>query len=99
MVVTVSNLFCTARSSRPHEAEYSRKLAAVDDGLQRTNRALIPNVGDQRSSSGTSADFQQYGGAVKSWVDAERRLDLKEEASDLKRQVVAAKTPESVRRR
>jgi hypothetical protein len=44
MAVTVSNLLCPARSSRPREAEYSRKSAVANDGLQRTNRALIPNV-------------------------------------------------------
>jgi hypothetical protein len=36
---------------------------------------------------------------VKAWIEAERRSDLKEEASDLKRQDVAAETPESVRER
>jgi hypothetical protein len=44
MVVTILNLLYTARSRRPPEAEYSRKSVAVDDGLQRTNRALIPNA-------------------------------------------------------
>jgi hypothetical protein len=33
------------------------------------------------------------------WVGAERRSDMKEEASDLKRQDVAAKTRESGRER
>jgi hypothetical protein len=35
----------------------------------------------------TSTGFQQYGEGVKKWVQIERRSDLKEEASDLKRQV------------
>jgi hypothetical protein len=47
----------------------------------------------------TSAGFQQYGGGVKKWEPAERRSDLKEEASDLRQQVVAAKTQESARER
>jgi hypothetical protein len=45
----------------------------------------------RRSSGGTSTGFQQYGGGVKKWVDAERRLELKEEASDLFWFQVAAK--------
>jgi hypothetical protein len=47
MVVTVLDLLYTARSRCPPIAEYSRKSAAADDGLHRTNRALIPNVGDE----------------------------------------------------
>jgi hypothetical protein len=43
--VTVLNLQYTTRSCCPLEAEYSRKTGAADDGMQRTNLALIPNVG------------------------------------------------------
>jgi biotin-(acetyl-CoA carboxylase) ligase len=46
-----------------------------------------------------SVGFQQYGGGVEKWEQAERRSDLKEEASDLERHVVAAKTQESARGR
>jgi hypothetical protein len=110
MVVTMLNLLYTARSRRPPEAEYSRKLAASDDGLQRTNCALIPNVATcrvgfdtkcwgRKSSGETSIGFQQYGRGLKKWVEAERRSNLKEEASDLNQLVVAAKTRESVRER
>jgi hypothetical protein len=47
----------------------------------------------------TSTGFQQYGGGVEKWEQAERRSDLKKEASDLERQVVAAKIQESARER
>jgi hypothetical protein len=40
----VSNLLYYARSRCPPEAEYSRKSVAANDGLQWTNRALIPHV-------------------------------------------------------
>jgi hypothetical protein len=53
----------------------------------------------RRTSGGTSVHLLQYSGSVKTWVDAERRSDLKEEASDLRRQDVAAKTRESERER
>jgi hypothetical protein len=45
----------------------------------------------------TSTGFQQYGGGVRKWEQAERRSDLKEEASDLNQLGVAAKTQESAR--
>jgi hypothetical protein len=54
---------------------------------------------DKGRQAETSAGFQQYGGGVKKWELAERRSDMKEEASNLERQVVAAKTRESARER
>jgi hypothetical protein len=36
---------------------------------------------------------------VREWVEAKRRSDLKEEAADLEREDVAAKTPERERER
>jgi hypothetical protein len=54
---------------------------------------------DKGRQAETSDGFQQYGGGVKKWEQAERRSDLKEEASDLERQVVVAKTQESARER
>jgi hypothetical protein len=40
-----------------------------------------------------------YGGEVKTWVEVERKLDLKEEALDLNQLGVVAKTRESARER
>jgi hypothetical protein len=54
---------------------------------------------DKGCQAETSAGFQRYGGGVEKWEQAERRSDLKEEASDLEHQVVAAKTQESARER
>jgi hypothetical protein len=54
---------------------------------------------DKGRQAETSTGFQQYGKDIKKWEQAERRSDLKEEASDLERQVVAAKTRESARER
>jgi hypothetical protein len=54
---------------------------------------------DKCCQAETSTGFQQYGGGIKKWEQAERRSDLKEEASDLERQVVATKTRESARER
>jgi hypothetical protein len=59
----------------------------------------VLDVRDEGRQAETSTGFQQYGGGIKKWVQAERRSDLKEEASDLKRQVVAAKTQECARER
>jgi hypothetical protein len=96
----LSNLLCSARSRGPPEDKYCGESAAANDGLQRTNRALIPHVvgvsraltprvGDwcKGRQAETSAAFQQYGGGIKKQEQAERRSDLKEEASDLERQV------------
>jgi hypothetical protein len=54
---------------------------------------------DKGRQAETSTGFQQYGGGIKKWEQTERRLDLKEEASNLECQVVAAKTRESARER
>jgi hypothetical protein len=52
---------------------------------------------DKGRQAETSVGFQQYGGGVRKWEQAERRSDLKEEASDLNMLGVAAKTRESAR--
>jgi hypothetical protein len=54
---------------------------------------------DKGRQAETSTGFQQYGGGIKKWEQTERRSDLKEEAADLERQVVVAKTRESARER
>jgi hypothetical protein len=54
---------------------------------------------DKGRQAETSTGFQQYGGGTKRWEEAERSSDLKEEALDLERQVVVAKTRESARER
>jgi hypothetical protein len=54
---------------------------------------------DKGRQAETSAGFQWYGGGVEKWEQVERRSNLKEEASDLERQVVAAKTQETARER
>jgi hypothetical protein len=54
---------------------------------------------DKGRQAETSVGFWQYGGGAWKWEPAERRSDLKEEASDLEQQVVAAKTQESARER
>jgi hypothetical protein len=54
---------------------------------------------DKGRQAETSTGFQQYGGGVRKWEQAERISYLKEEALDLERQVVAAKTRESARER
>jgi hypothetical protein len=60
---------------------------------------LLLETKDKGCQAETSTGFRQYGGGIKKWKQAERRSDLKEEASDLERQVVAAKTRESARER
>jgi hypothetical protein len=54
---------------------------------------------DKGRQAETSTGIRQYGGGVWRWEPAERRSDLKEEASDLELQVVVAKTQESARER
>jgi hypothetical protein len=54
---------------------------------------------DKGRQAETSVGFQQYGGGVEKWEQAERRSDLKDEDSNLERQVLAAKTQDSARER
>jgi hypothetical protein len=72
---------CPLKGSKTQSREPEEVLEMLDKGRQ----------------AETSAGLQLYGGGVEKWEQAERRSDLKEEASDLERQVMAAKTQESAR--